>query len=181
MELNMELEFFDVVRTRRSVRSFKPRPVSERALKRILRAVRIAPSGSNRQPWRFIVVRDEAVKQKLIPACGDQKWLAEALIIIAACGQVFDYNRGGYMGDSSFLVDVSIGMTHLILAARNEGLGTCWIGMFDNEEVKKVLGVPEGWNVVGLTPLGYPKDGKKAFTKPGKRKRLSEIVSTDKF
>ena len=175
------MEFYDVVRTRRSVRSFKARNVPKKVLNRILEAVRIAPSGSNRQPWRFIVVKDEAVKQKLIPACGNQKWLAEAPVIIAACGHAFDYNRGGYMGDDSFLVDMSIGMTHLILAARNEGLGTCWIGNFDNDEVKEVLGVPEGWNVVGLTPLGYPKAGKKAFADPGERKQLSEIVSTDKF
>ena len=175
------MEFFDVVRTRRSVRSFMAEPIPDEVLNKVLEAVRIAPSGSNRQPWRFVVVRDEAVKQKLIPACGNQKWLAEAPVIVVACGQVFDYNRGGYMEDNSFLVDVSIGMTHLILAARNEGLGTCWIGFFDNREVKKVLGVPEGWNVVGLTPLGYPKAGNKAFTDPGQRKQLSEIVSTDKF
>lgn len=85
------------------------------------------------------------------------------------------------MGEHSMLVDVSIAMTHLILAARNEGLGTCWIGMFDNNEVKKILGIPEGWNVVGLTPLGYPKAGEKAFTEPGPRNKLSEIVSTDRF
>jgi len=163
------------------VRSFKAKNVPKSVLNRVLEAVRIAPSGSNRQPWRFIIVKDEKVKQKLIPACGDQKWLAEAPVIVVACGQLFSYNRGGYMGDSSFLVDVSIGMTHLILAARNEGLGTCWIGNFDNEEVRKVLEVPEGWNVVGVTPLGYPKAGKKAFAEPGQRNKLSEVVSTDKF
>jgi len=155
--------------------------VSNEVLNKVLEAVRVAPSGSNRQPWRFIVVKDEAVKQRLVPACGDQKWLAEAPIIVVACGRIFDYNRGGYMKDYSVLVDVSIGMTHLILAARNEGLGTCWIGMFDNTEVKRILGVPEGWNVVGLTPLGYPKAGEKAFTEPGERNPLSEIISTDKF
>jgi len=175
------MEFFDVVRTRRSVRSFKAEPVPDEVLGKVLEAVRIAPSGSNRQPWRFIVVKNEAVKQKLIPACGDQKWLAEAPVIVVACGQIFDWNRGSYMGEHSVLVDVSIGMTHLILGARNEGLGTCWIGFFDNAEVKKVLGVPEGWNVVGVTPLGYPKAGEKAFTEPGPRKQLSEIVSADKF
>ena len=155
--------------------------VSDEMLGRVLEAVRIAPSGSNRQPWRFIIVKDETIKQRLVPACGDQKWLAEAPVIVVACGQIFDYNRGSYMKDYSMLVDLSIAMTHLILAARNEGLGTCWIGFFNNAEVKKVLGVPEGWNVVGLTPLGYPEAGEKAFTDPGPRKAMQEIVSTDKF
>jgi nitroreductase len=175
------MEFFDVVRTRRSVRSFKPDLVPDEVLSKVLEAVRIAPSGSNRQPWLFIIVKDETVKKMLIPACGDQKWLAEAPIIVVACGHIFDWNRGSYMGEHSVLVDVSIAMTHLILAARNEGLGTCWIGLFNNAEVKKVLEVPEGWNVVGVTPLGYPKAEEKAFTDPGPRKQLSEIVSTDKF
>jgi nitroreductase len=175
------MDFFDVVRTRRSVRSFKPDMVSDEVLNVVLEAVRIAPSGSNRQPWRFIIVKDEITKQRLIRACGDQKWLAEAPIIVVACGHIFDYNRGGYMEDFSMLVDLSIAMTHLILAARNEGLGTCWIGFFNNAQVKRVLEVPEGWNVAGLTPLGYPEAGEKAFTEPGPRKPLSEIVSTDKF
>jgi nitroreductase len=175
------MDFFDVIRTRRSVRSFKADQVSDEVLGRVLEAGRIAPSGSNRQPWRFVIVKDETLKQRLVPACGDQEWLAEAPIIVAACGQIFDYNRGCYMGDYSMLVDVSIAMTHLVLAARNEGLGTCWIGLFNNAEVKKVLGVPEGWNIVGLTPLGYPKAGEKAFTEPGPRKSISEIVSTDRF
>jgi len=175
------MEFFDVVRTRRSVRSFKPKMVSDKVLNRVLEAVRIAPSGSNRQPWRFIIVKDETIKQRLVPACGDQEWLAEAPIVVVAVGQIFGYNRGGYMKDYSMLVDLSIAMTHLILAARNERQGTCWIGLFSNAEVKKILGVSEGWNVVGLTPLGYPKAGKKAFTEPGLRKSMQEIVSTDKF
>jgi nitroreductase len=175
------MEFIDVVLTRRSIRSYKPKKISKKVLNRIFEAVRIAPSGSNRQPWQFIIVKDETVKQSLVPACGDQKWLAEVPIVVVACGQIFGYNRGGYMQDYSMLVDLSIAMTHLILAARNEGLGTCWIGMFNNAEVKNILGVPEGWNIVGVTPLGYPMDGEKAFTEPGERKSMQEIVSTDKF
>ena len=83
------------------------------------------------------------------------------------------------MGDFSMLVDVSIAFTHLILAARAEGLGTCWIGSFNNEEIKRILGIPEEVNVVAITPLGYPKDEK--FREPGPRKPLSEIMSVDKF
>ena len=175
------MEFYDVIKTRRSVRSYKPDPIPDDVLKRVLDAARIAPSGSNRQPWKFIVVKDEETKKKLVPACHNQSWMAEAPLIIAACAQELDYNRGGYMGKLSGVMDATIAFTHLILAARAEGLGTCWIGAFDNERVKEILGVPEGWNVAALTPLGYPAEGENAFRETTSRKPLEEIVSTDKF
>jgi len=174
------MDFYDVVRTRRSIRSYKPDPVPEEVLDRVLEAVRVAPSGSNRQPWRFIIVRDEAVKKRLVSACDNQRFIAQAPVVIVACGFNINYDRGEYMGDMSMLVDVAIAFTHLVLAARNEGLGTCWVGAFNNEEVKKVLGIPGDVNVVAVTPLGYPKD-ENAFTEPGDRKPLNEITSTDKF
>jgi len=173
------MDFYEVVRTRRSIRSFKPEAIPDEVLRRVLEAVRIAPSGSNRQPWKFIVVKDEALKKQLVQACQNQRFIADAPIIVVACGNSIRWNRGGYMGEMSMLVDVSIAFTHLILAARAEGLGTCWIGAFSNDEAKKVLDVPEDVNVVALTPLGYPKE--EAFTEPGPRKPMAEIVSTDKF
>jgi nitroreductase len=119
------------------------------------------------------------LKRRLVAACHNQEFIAEAPVVIVACGYNIHWNRGGYMGELSMLMDVSIAFTHLILAARAEGLGTCWIGSFDNKEVKKILGVPEDVNVVALTPLGYPKDEK--FGEPGPRKPLSQIVSVDRF
>lgn len=173
------MDFYEVIRTRRSIRSYKPDPIPEEVLMRIMDAARIAPSGSNRQPWKFIVVKDEELRKRLAAACHNQTFIAEAPVIIVACGYNIHWNRGGYMGDLSMLIDVSIAFTHLILAARAEGLGTCWIGAFDNEEVKKILGVPEDVNVVAITPLGYPKD--EEFREPGSRKALSEIISIDRF
>ena len=177
----INVEFYEVIRTRRSVRSYKPDPIPDVVLRRVLEAVRIAPSGSNRQPWRFIIVKDEETKKKLVPACHKQSWIAEAPIIIAACAKELSYNRGGYMEKLSGVMDATIAFTHLILAARAEGLGTCWIGAFDNEQVKEVLEVPSGWNVAALTPLGYPAEGESAFKEPTGRKPFDEIVSTDKF
>jgi len=160
------MDFYEVVRTRRSIRSYRPDPIPEDALNRVLEAARIAPSGSNRQPWRFIVVKDVGLKKRLVPACGNQGFIAEAPMVIVACGRAAP-------------IDVSIAFTHLILAARAEGLGTCWIGSFDNEKVKEVLGIPEGFNVVAVTPLGYPAG--EGFREPSSRKPLSEIVSLDGF
>ena len=173
------MDFYEVIRTRRSIRSYKPDPIPEEVLTRVLDAARIAPSGSNRQPWKFIVVKDEELKRRIAKACHSQMFIAEAPVVIVACGYNIHYNRGEYMGDFSMLVDVSIAFTHLILAARAEGLGTCWIGSFNNEEIKRILGIPEEVNVVAITPLGYPKD--EEFREPGPRKPLSEIMSVDKF
>jgi len=173
------MDFYTVIRTRRSIRSYKPDPIPEESLNRVLEAVRIAPSGSNRQPWRFIIVEDEALKERLAAACGNQRFIAEAPIAVVACGYDIDYDRGGYMGDMSMLIDVSIAFTHLILASRAEGLGTCWIGAFNNDAVKEILDIPEDFDVVAVTPLGFPKDV--GFTEPGPRKPLEEITNVDKF
>ena len=173
------MDFYEVIRTRRSIRSYKPDPVPDEVLMRVLEAARIAPSGSNRQPWKFIIVKDENLRRRVAQACHNQMFIAEAPIVIVACGYKIHWNRGGYMGDLSMLIDVSIAFTHLILAARAEGLGTCWIGAFDNEEVKNLLNIPKEVNVVAITPLGYPKD--EEFREPGPRKPISEIISIDKF
>ena len=173
------MDFYEVIRTRRSVRSYKNKPILEEVLNRVLETARIAPSGSNRQPWKFILVKDEALKQKMILACKNQTFVAEAPVIVVACGKKIPSNRGGYMGEMSMLVDVSIAFTHLILAARAEGLGTCWIGAFNNNEIKRLLEVPNGYEVIAVTPLGYPPEG--VFTEPRNRKNLDEIVSLNKF
>ena len=174
-----EMDFHEVIRTRRSIRSYKPDLIPEETLNRVLDAARIAPSGSNRQPWKFIVVKDEMLRRRLASACNEQSFIAEAPIAIVACGYDIQRNRGGYMKEMSMLVDVSIAFTHLILAARAEGLGTCWIGAFKNDEVKELLSIPRDFNVVAVTPLGYPKGSK--FAESGDRKSLKEIASTDRF
>jgi nitroreductase len=174
------MDFNEVIRTRRSVRTFKKDPIPQDVLNRVMDVVRIAPSGSNRQPWRFVLVTDEVLKQKMIAACNNQKFIAEAPVIVVACGQRLPLNRGGYMGEMSTLLDVAIAFTHLILAARAEDLGTCWIGAFSNDEIKKLLEIPDGYEVVAATPLGYPSS-EDAFTTNAKRKTLDEIVSVNKF
>jgi len=173
------MDFYDVIKTRRSVRSFTAAPIPQDVLRRVLDAARIAPSGSNRQPWRFIVIRDQALKDRLVPSCHGQRFIAQAPVVIAACGRDINFDRGDWMGQCAMIVDVTIAMDHLILAARAEGLGTCWIGSFNNDQIKELLGIPDGWWVVALTPLGYP--GGAAFAETTDRKRLDEIACENRW
>ncbi len=174
------MDFHKVVKTRRSVRTFKPDMPDSEVMARIFEAIRLSPSGSNRQPWRFIVVKDPKKKSEVVSSCGRHTWIDEAPIVIVACGHKIGYNRGGYMGDMSFLVDISIAFTQFILAARAEGLGTCWIGDFENEPIKNVMEIPQQYEVVAVSPLGYPKIPE-AFHETDRRKPLSEIISYDIF
>ena len=171
------MDLYEAIENRRSIRSYRSDEIPEEVLNRVLHAARSAPSGGNRQPWTFILVKDPDLKRALVPAAGGQSFLADAPSIVVACGAQIPINRGGYMGEYGVLVDVSIAMTHLILAAHAEGLGTCWIGDFENEEVKGVLGIPDDLQVIALTPLGYPS------SVPGSRGRKprEEIIRMDRW
>lgn len=171
------MEFYEVLRKRKSVRKYKPDPVSDDALNRILEAGRIAPSAKNIQPWHFIVVRDRKTKEKLIEACRGQRFIAEADVILCGCSsEKIAWGRmGGYM--SAFAIDLTIAFEHMILAAANEALATCWIGAFEEKKVKEILRVPDDVRVVALTPIGHPaEDAKNRGRKP-----LGEIVSYEKY
>jgi len=171
------MKVLDVIQKRRSVRKYKENPISEKALMRVLEAARLAPSGKNFQPWKFIIVKDKALKEKLAQASAGQFFMAEAPIIIVGCG--FPDNCYAHMGRymKSWSVDVTIALEHLILQAQEEGLGTCWIGSFEEEEVKAILNIPENVKVLALTPLGYPDE----IPRFRGRKSLDEIISYDRF
>ncbi len=171
------MEFYEVIRKRRSVRKYQSKKVPDDILNRILEAGRIAPSAKNIQPWHFIIIRDPEIKNKVARACRGQHFVAEADVIICGCArEKLAWGRmGGYM--SSFAVDLAIAMDHIILAAANEGLGTCWIGAFNEKEVKEILRIPEDVRVVALTPIGYPAEQ----PRDRGRKPLNEIVSYEHY
>jgi nitroreductase len=172
-----KMSVLNVIQERRSIRKYRAEPVPEEVLRRVLEAARWAPSGKNLQPWKFILVQDKTLKEKLSTASAGQSFIAEAPIVVVACGFPDRcYSRmGRYM--KSWPVDVAIALEHLILQAWEEGLGTCWIGSFEEDEVKAVLRIPDQVKVLALTPLGYP-----AHHPPSRgRKSLDEIVSSDRF
>jgi nitroreductase len=169
------MDFVELVKSRYSVRSYQARPVEQDKLDRILEAVRLAPSGSNRQPWKFVVVRDAEVRRRLVAACSDQPFIAQAPIVVAGVGLLPDrVMRCDIPGDA---VDVTIAMEHLALAATAEGLGTCWIGAFYQDQVRAVLGIPESVKVVAVMTLGYAADSPRSKS----RKPVGEIVCYDRW
>ena len=178
------MEFMDVVAARKSVRSYADKPVEEEKLFKILESARLAPSWANKQCCKYIVVKDKAKIQEL--ASGLNGWLKQAPVIVVACADPKD--SGDRNGMNYYLVDVGISMQQLVLAATDVGLGTCWIGAFDEAKVKKALGIPENIKVVAMTSLGYPADNEGFGTKliktaigGGKRKPLADIVHREKW
>ena len=162
--------FLELVSNRYSVRAYKPDPVEEDKLQQVLEAARLAPTAANRQSFQLVVIRTAERKEALQRIYG-RDWFVEAPIVICACGipaQNWVRKDGKNYND----VDVAIVMDHLILAAADLGLGTCWIGAFDPEAARKVLELPEGVEPVVFTPLGYPADQ----LRPKQRKDLSDLV-----
>ena len=167
----------DLIEKRKSIRSYKPQDVEEEKLNYILQAFRKAPSAKNLQPWKLIVVKDKKKISDLSIACNNQTFLSEAPMLIVACAKEDEaYGvMGGYM--NSYPIDIALALEHLILAATEKGLGTCWIGAFKEKLVKDLLDVPDNVRVVAITPVGYPAmEGRTRGRKP-----ISKIVCYDKY
>lgn len=151
------MDVMEAIRTRRSVRSYRSDPIPDPLRENLEEALQLAPSACNYQPWHFIMVSDNELREQVASACREQMFMAEAPLIVVGCAvpeQAYQ-TMGGYW--NSAVVDVSIAMDHLMLAAAEAGLGTCWIGAFDEKEVRDILKIPDDVTVVALTPVGYPK------------------------
>jgi nitroreductase len=150
------MNVMEAIRKRKSVRKYLNKKVEEDKLFAVLEAGRLAPSASNRQEWRFIIVRDQVSKKKLAEAANNQSLIAEASIVIAACAETDEHVMS--CGQACYPIDVAIALDHITLAAVELGLGTFWIGAFDEKKVKQILEIPSEVRVVALMPLGYPYD-----------------------
>jgi nitroreductase len=161
------MEFMDVVRKRRSIRRYKNKPIPDEVLEEILESGRLAPSGANRQPWEFFVVTDQGLKERIeVP-----EWAAEAPAVLGVCGDP-------EVSQNWHVVDPTIAMEHMVLAAANLGLGTCWLGKLGRDDrIKAALGIPDRLKVIAITPVGYPDESPPAKD----RKPLSQIVHYESF
>jgi nitroreductase len=164
------MDVLETIRIRRSIRKYRPEPIPREKLEMIMEAARLAPSASNRQPWNFVVVQDRERKKALAKAANDQTFLADAGAVVVAVG---DPERSARWHQK----DTMIALEHMVLAATALGYGTCWIGAFDEDEVKSLLKIPAKMKVVALLPIGVP-DEKPAATQ---RKELSEIFFKEEW
>ena len=171
------MDVFEAIKIRKSVRAYDSRPIPNEILLRILEAGRLAPSAGNIQPWHFVVVSD-GEKRKRLAQARYAKFLAESPVVIVGCGDQKASPRW-------YMIDVTIALEHIVLAATNEGLGTCWIGSFSEDEIREMLKIPENFRVVALLAIGYSR---KKFDLAGKllhlirrRKKLKKIASFEEF
>ncbi len=168
------MDVYEAIEKRYSVRSYEDRPIEADKLDRVLNAGRLAPSGRNRQEWKFVVVSDPDLRKGLAEAA-DQPFIAEAPTVVAVVATENEHVMHCDVPASP--VDCAIAIDHMTLAAVAEGLGTCWIGPFEQGPCRKLLGVPASAKIIELMPIGYP-----ASTAPAKsRKPLAEVVRTDRF
>lgn len=169
------MELTEAIKQRRSIRDYQDKPVPQEKLNNVLEAARLAPSASNRQMWKFVVVRESERRRELSRAAGGQGHIAGAPVVIAAVATMPEYVMRS--GVPAHPVDLAIAVDHMTLAAVSEGLGTCWIGGFHQEEARNTLNVPEKYRVVVLLTLGFPATAPEVKA----RRALEEIVCCETF
>jgi nitroreductase len=164
------MELFETVEKRRSIRKFRPNPIPDRDLKKILEAGRLAPSGGNRQPWSFIVVRKPETKKKLAAVANLQRFIADADTVLIALGDPA-------VSKSLYKQDPMIAIEHMVLASTALGYGTCWIGAFNENDVKEIAKVPENMAVIALLPIGVPDEN----PPPKPRRAFKEVFFKESY
>ena len=148
------MNVFDAIKKRKSIRGYLDKPIEEEKLKRVLEAGRLAPSAKNAQDWKYVVVKDAKLRKEVAKACHNQMFVAEAPVVVVGCATMPDFRLS--CGQLAGPIDVTISMDHMTLQAVEEGLGTCWIGAFDEDKVKTILGIPDKIRIIEILPLGYP-------------------------
>jgi nitroreductase len=191
----MNMDVFEAIRNRRSIRQYNPDPVDDKTIEKVLEAAHWAPSWGNQQCWRFVIVRDPKIKSEIADtlnkitidselvenAAASSIKQAPVLIILCAekgkAGYSVDGDLQNDKGEYWYMFDIALAMQNLTLAAHALGLGTVIVGGFSIAKVEKILDVPDSYTVVTMTPLGVP--AQKGQVSP--RKQLSEVVIKDKF
>ena len=173
------MDVLEAIKGRRSIRAFKSQAVSTEIVEKLIDAARWAPSAGNIQPWEFIIVRNPEIKRNLAKAALNQSFIEEAPVVIVVCADEIRSSQGyGVRGKTLYCIqDTAAATQNIHLAAYSLGLGTCWVGAFNEEEARKILEIPQGVRPVAIIPVGYPAE------KPPARNRrpLNQIVHYEKF
>ena len=179
------MEVHEAIETRRSIRKYKADRIDDATINKILEAGRLAPSWDNTQCWRFIVVHDTGIKSELagtLPEANPARnAIRNAPVVIVACARLGEsgYLDGELSSDKGdwYMFDVALAMQNMVLEAQSLGLGTVYVGWFNEAKATEILEIPDGHCILAMTPLGYPS----SHPKPMPRKKLDEIISYDKF
>ncbi|RLI47049.1 nitroreductase [Candidatus Bathyarchaeota archaeon] len=161
------MSLLDVIFRRRSIRHYKSKQIPNDVLRNILEAGRLAPSADNAQPWHFVVVTEQKIKEKLSMGRWN-RFIRDSAVTIVGCG---------YADDEWSTIDVTIALENMVIAAEAQGVGSCWIGDFKEEEVKELLNIPDNLKVIALISFGYPAEK----PSPPRKKSLETIVHYNKF
>jgi nitroreductase len=184
------MNFEEVVLTRKSIRSYSEKEISDEILRKMFQAAQASPSAQNKQCWRFIVVKEREKRKELALHSGligtVNFFIKDAPVIIIACA---DPNRSVKMnGQDYYLVDTAIAFQQMMLTAWSEGIGSCWLAAFNEKKVKEILSIPDKIRVVALSPFGYPKEKENFYAKTvsfvaksSKRLELEKIISFEKW
>lgn len=177
----------DSVEMRRSIRKYKDKAVPDESIIQIMENARLAPSGSNTQPWHFIVVKEEVTKQKIAEVSHKQKWMLSAPVFIVCIADIRSRIKGEVelrLDENSpeeevkqIIRDTSIATEHILLTATSLGLGSCWVAWFNQSEIRPILHIPSDKYVVGVITLGYADEQ----PRPRPRKRLEEILHFEQW
>ena len=164
------MEFYEVLKTRRSIRAYKADAVTDQQLQKLAEAVNLAPTACNRQPFKLLLVRDSEMRKTICANCRFEFLDQAPVIAVMMTNESESWTR--YEGNPAADIDASIAMEHLVLAAAAEGLGTCWICAFSRPQMNDALKISAPWSVFALSPLGYGAEGPRPFA----RKPLGETV-----
>ncbi len=168
------MSVLETIQKRSSVRNYADTPIDEAVLERVLEAGRLAPTASNQQQNKVVVVKDQTLREQLAEACCGQSFVAKAPVVLVVC-VTNEVNMP--CGQPARTVDASIALSFMVLEATEEGLGTCWLGAFNGDQVKEVLNIPAEYTVIAVTPLGYPA----RETKIREKKPMEEFVIKEKW
>ncbi len=162
------METSECIKTRASVRDFRKDQIPEKDLLEILEAATQAPSAGNLQDWEFVVVKDPKVKRDIAVASLNQRFIWEAPVVIVVCSNLERIGEYGERGRNLYAIqDTAAAIENLMLAAWDRGIGSCWVGAFNEKEIKDILSLPEHIKPVAVIPIGYPS---KVYKKPERRK-----------
>jgi len=164
------IPIIDLILSRRSIRKYEKKEIPEDVLNQILEAGRNAPSAANKQPIHFIILKDHETKKKLSTTFS--RFLKDAPVVIVGCANVKALLTGRWA-----VVDTTISLQNMVIGAWGLGVGSCWIGAFNEKKVKETLMIPNNWKVVALLTLGYPAEQ----PKQRKKKSLEKMFSTSNF